>query len=124
MPRPDRPIPAERKRRGRPKRRPATWRHAHRRDSDRSIASAADGAMRAALFVYSGAADAGFSFRRAAPGKLEVLGPPGVAPELCKSTVATIRAHAAEILRLLRWFDAEADEGRIWAPSPGLGTRQ
>jgi hypothetical protein len=68
------------------------------------------------LFILGAAADAGFSFRAGGLGQLEILGPPGVAPTLCEATIAAIRTHGAEILRLLRWFDAEADAGRFWSP--------
>ena len=79
---------------------------------------------RAALFTLASAADAGFQFRAADQGKLEVLGPPGVDPAFCEPTIAAIRANGAEIQRLVRWLDREAVEGRIWSPRPGSGTRQ
>jgi hypothetical protein len=90
----------------------------------RAEASRLHPATRQALFVYASAADAGFSFRRAGKGRLEVLGPPGLPDELCQPVVDAIRAHGAEILRLIRWFDAEADQGRIWSPRPEKRTRQ
>jgi hypothetical protein len=90
----------------------------------RAEASRLHPATRQALFVYASAADAGFSFRRAAAGRLEVLGPPGLPDELCQPVLAAIRAHGAEILRLVKWFDAEARRGRIWAPRAEPGARQ
>jgi hypothetical protein len=81
-------------------------------------------ATRLAFFVFAGAADAGFKFRAAGAGKLEIVGPPGLAPDLCEPVVEAIRAHGAEILRLIRWLDDEADQGRIWSPRPESATRQ
>ena len=75
-------------------------------------------ATRTAFFIFASAADAGFSFRAAGAGKLEILGPAGLPDDLCQPVVDAIRAHGAEILRLVKWFDSEADEGRTWAPKP------
>jgi hypothetical protein len=79
---------------------------------------------RQALFIFASAADAGFSFRAAGAGKLEIQGPPGLADDLCEPVVAAVRAHGGEILRLVKWLDREADAGRFWAPRPEPGTRQ
>ena len=81
-------------------------------------------ATRTALFVFASAADAGFQFRAAGAGRLEVQGPPGLEPALCQPIVDAVRANGAEILRLLRWFDSEADRGRFWSPRPDSETRQ
>jgi hypothetical protein len=81
-------------------------------------------ATRSAFFVLAAAADAGFSFRAAGHGKLQITGPIGVDPKLCEDTAAAIRKHGAEILRLIRWFDAEADQGRFWSSRPGPEARQ
>lgn len=81
-------------------------------------------ATREALFIFASAAGAGFSFRAAGEGKLEVRGPPGLPDDLCQPVVDAIRANGAEILRLIRWLDAEADQGRVWSPTPGPQARQ
>ena len=54
-------------------------------------------ATRQALFVLASAADAGFQFRAAAEGRLEILGPVGVDPAACQPVIAAIRAHGSEI---------------------------
>jgi hypothetical protein len=79
---------------------------------------------RMALFVLGAATDAGFQFRIAGQGQLEILGPQGVAPTLCEPTLAAIRSHGAEIQRLLRWFAAERRQGRYWNPPRGPRARQ
>jgi hypothetical protein len=81
-------------------------------------------ATRTALLIFASAADAGFQFRAAGAGRLEVMGPPGLPDDRCQPVINAIRAHGAEILRLVRWFDAEADQGRIWSPRPEPRTRQ
>jgi hypothetical protein len=81
-------------------------------------------ATRSALFVLAAAADAGFSFRAAGAGRLEVRGPIGMPDELCEPTIAAVRTHGAEILRLIRWLNSEADQGRFWSPRPGPEARQ
>ena len=81
-------------------------------------------ATRTALFVLASAADAGFRFRVAGYGKLEVLGPDDVDPALCEPTIAVIRQHGPEIQRLVRWLEAEAGEGRHWRPKVDRGARQ
>jgi hypothetical protein len=81
-------------------------------------------ATRQALFILGAAADAGFALRPAGAGRLEILGPAGLPDDLCQPIVDAIRAHGAEILRLLRWFDDEARQGRFWSPRPGPGTPQ
>ena len=77
-----------------------------------------------ALFVLAAASDAGFALRAAGEGQLEVLGPPGLPDDLCQPTLEAIRAHGAEIQRLLRWLNFEAAKGRIWSLRPGPETRQ
>jgi hypothetical protein len=79
---------------------------------------------RTALFIFKAAADAGFQFRAAGAGQLEIMGPPGLPDDRCASLVDAIRQHGAEILRLVKWFDAEARRGRIWAPRAEPGARQ
>lgn len=81
-------------------------------------------ATRQALFIFKAAADAGFSFRAAGKGQLEILGPIGVDPAICAPVLAAIREHGSEIQRLVRWLADEADHGRIWSPRPEWGTRQ
>jgi hypothetical protein len=81
-------------------------------------------ATREAMEVLDAAGAAGFQFRAAGVGKLEVLGSPGLAPDLCESVIAAVRVHGAEILRLVRWLDAEAAQGRFWSPRPGPEARQ
>jgi hypothetical protein len=72
-------------------------------------------AQRSAFFIFASAADASFSFRARGATKLENLGPPGLAPDLCQPVIDAIRAHGAEILCLIRWLDAEKRRGRIWS---------
>jgi hypothetical protein len=79
---------------------------------------------RQALFVLGAAADAGFELRAPGVGKLETVGPPGLPDDLCQPVLDAIRVHGGEILRLLKWFDAEADQGRIWCPAAEPRTRQ
>jgi hypothetical protein len=81
-------------------------------------------AQRSAFFILTSAADAGFSFRAAGVGKLEIVGPPGLAPDLCQPVLDAVRIHGAEILRLIRWLDAEKRQGRVWSPRPGAEARQ
>jgi hypothetical protein len=81
-------------------------------------------ATRAAVFILASAADAGFSFRIAGKGRLEITGPPGLADELCQPIINAIRVHGAEILRLVRWLDAEEAQGRFWPPRAGPEARQ
>jgi hypothetical protein len=81
-------------------------------------------ATRSAFFILAAAADAGFQFRAAGAGKLEVLGPPGLPDDLCQPVIDAVRAHGGEILRLIRWLDAEADQGRIWSPRAEPEIRQ
>jgi hypothetical protein len=81
-------------------------------------------ATRSALFVLGAAADAGFQFRVVGVGKLEVLGPPGLPDDLCEPVNNAVRVHAPEIVRLLRWFDAERRHGRFWRPRPEPRARQ
>jgi hypothetical protein len=75
-------------------------------------------ATRTALFIFGAATDAGFKFHIAGAGKLEVQGPTGMPDDVCEPVIKAVREHGAEILRLLRWFTAEADQGRIWRPRP------
>jgi hypothetical protein len=77
-----------------------------------------------AFFVLASASAAGFSIRTAGTGKLEIVGPVGVPTDVCEPTIAAVRAHGGEILRLLRWLDDERRQGRIWSPRPGPGTPQ
>jgi hypothetical protein len=81
-------------------------------------------ATRSAFFIFAAAADAGFSFRAAGAGQLEVLGPPGLPDDICEPVLAAIRTHGAEILRLVRWLNSEADQGRFWSPRIEPRTRQ
>lgn len=57
--------------------------------------------------------EAGFSLRARGATKLEILGPPGLPDDLCQPVIAAVRAHAAEILRLLRWLDDEKRPSRL-----------
>ena len=77
-----------------------------------------------ALFILGAAADAGFEFKAAGAGQLQVMGPTGVDPRLCEETITEIRKHGAEILRLIKWLDREADQGRFWTPRPEPRTPQ
>ncbi len=81
-------------------------------------------ATRAAWFVLDAAYNAGFSFQSRGAGKLEIVGPVGVDPAACEPVIDAIRAHGAEIARLVRWFADEADHGRLWSPRPEPRTRQ
>ena len=81
-------------------------------------------AQRSAFFIFASAGAAGFQFRAAGAGKVEVRGPPGLADDLCQPVIDAVRTHRAEIFRLVRWLNREADQSRIWSPRPGPETRE
>jgi hypothetical protein len=74
--------------------------------------------QRMALFTLGAAASAGFELRAAGAGRLEILGPPGAPDDVCRPVLDAVHEAGPEILRLLRFFDDEARQGRFWRPVP------
>ena len=79
---------------------------------------------RVALFIFTAARDAGFELRAAGAGRLQVLGPPDMDAALCQPVIEAVRRHGPEILRLIKWFNAERRQGRFWRPPPERRTPQ